>query len=161
MKRFVTNTLFLMSFSVLSGCFDIMNAGASGGQFEPLAFTVISEGTQSDGYLEQYSVSTDQESFNTVLATVPSISGAAPTTDFTKNDVLTVLTGIGICNDLEVTDVIEYERTLVFYLTEVVPADSGWCDPSPEGFNSFHYAMIAVPKIGKNVSVQWRYQETF
>ncbi|GAA3914964.1 hypothetical protein [Litoribacillus peritrichatus] len=161
MSRFINLFLPIPLVFSLSGCLEDSNAQTAENIFTPVEFSVISQGSQSDLSTEQYLVAKNEDRFNEIWLSVPSISGDVPLVDFAENNVLTVLSSIGVCSGLEVTNVEENEHTIIFNLTEVVTFDPGLCDPSPEAFENFSYAMIAYPKIFKNVSVVWGYREDF
>ncbi|MGR6871548.1 hypothetical protein ACU6U9_04410 [Pseudomonas sp. HK3] len=67
-----------------------------------------------------------------------------------------MLTNIGVCSNLEITEVSENNETRLITATEVYEFNPGLCDPSVEALDKLDYAMVEFERSSKPVSVVYK-----
>ena len=146
--------LLCLSATLLLGCdFEDSDTDKNDIEYTPIDFTIASEGIQSDVIGSQILEAKNSNGFDEILLNIPSISGAAPNPNFETNQVVVLLTNIGVCSNLEISEVSENDYTRLITATEVYSSNPGLCDPSEEAFGKFDYAIVEFERTIKPVSI--------
>ena len=153
MKRIISSLAISAAIVYLSGCLSESNAESN--DFLDIDFVISSKGSQSDTHGGQSIETNNEVQFNNLLNTIPSISGAYPTPNWDKNEVVTILSKISVCASLEVTSVKENFETRLITLTKVFTSEPGLCDPAPIAFQSNEYVMVELLRSSKPISIMY------
>lgn len=142
---------------LIAGCIvDDSESDDTLNEFTPIEFIITSEGSQTDVTGGQILVAKNSDRFNEVSLKIPSITGVQPNPNFDENEAVFLLTNIGACSILEVTDVSENEYTRLITATNVFLSNPGLCDPIVEAFQRLDYAIVEFERSGKPVSVLYK-----
>ncbi|WP_445355684.1 hypothetical protein ACJJI5_04950 [Microbulbifer sp. EKSA008] len=130
-------------------------------KFSEKEYNLFSQGYQTDIPYAKILTAYNQEAFNNIWLTIPTISGDTPYPDFEVNQAVVILTEITVCSILEVTSVEENSYTTLITITQVYNIEPALCDPSPEGFYRYEYAMIEFERDFKPVSVLFKERDDY
>jgi len=121
-----------------------------------ILYSIPSVGTQVDIQSQRHEIINNSVQLSQFLSSISSMTGETPFPDFSEETLIGILSGFGVCTELEITSVKESTSSIVVELTKVFTVDPGLCDPSPEGFLSMHYVMISVDRTSLPISFRYR-----
>jgi hypothetical protein len=159
MKRIISSVVLSIAIIYLSGCLSESNAKED--KFNNVDFQITSQGSQNDTHGGQLIVALNEIQFNELLNRIPSISGDYPEPDWDNHEVVTILSHISACSDLEVTSVTENSETTLITVSNVTSSDPSLCDPTIEAFQSLEYAMVEFVRNNKPVSVIYKNRDDY
>jgi hypothetical protein len=151
MRSLFLGTAVLWLGTLTSGCLSDSKAEQGDG-YKTIPYSLVSEGSQSDFQNQHHEVITNSDQFSNFLSSAPSINGEIPNPDFSSETIISVLAGFGVCTALEVSSVKDNNETVLINLVKVYTVNPGLCDPSPEAFETKHYAFISIDRTTKPVS---------
>ncbi|MDH5218159.1 MAG: hypothetical protein OEX19_10710 [Gammaproteobacteria bacterium] len=128
--------------NIIYVCAGVSLFGCQESSYDPIDFIIASQGTQTDVVGGQLLEARNENRFNEIMSTIPSISGEDPNPNFEINQVIVILSSISVCSSMEITDVSENEFTRLVTVTEVFNSDPSLCDPTPEAFDNLEYAIV-------------------
>jgi len=153
MKYLIGVVLVLALSITMTACVEDSEADTNDDKYIAKEFNIISQGWQTDLPGGRILNARNQDVFNEIWLTIPSISGQTPYPDFESNQVAVILTGISACSSLELSSVEEDDYTTLITITEVYTEDPGLCDPTVEAFSHNQYVMLEFIRDPKPVSV--------
>lgn len=145
-----------MTFGFVGCKNETQETSIDGNGFSAIDFNISSQGRQSDIHNQQILVAINENIFNDILLAIPSMSGQLLAPNFETNQAVVLLSTIGPCSSLEITDVSENNDTRLITVTKVTESDPGLCNPTINAFYELEYAIVEFKRSSLPVSVAFK-----